>query len=129
MKYVQEHCAICQKDQPMPVVQEEEGHPGLIWVQCPGCHEIKPLEAAGARQAETAAGTAEGRPGRETEPRRVVRHYRSGERFSPGEWIYHPGWDDTGQVMEKRHSGGGHEIIVVSFQKMGTRCLINNFAR
>ena len=127
MKFVQEYCSICKQEVAMPVVQEDEGHPGLVWVRCPLCREIKPLEAQEEAPApKPGPGKA---PARETTPRRVVRHYRAGERFSPGEWIYHSEWDDTGQVIEKCHSRGGHEVIVVAFEKIGTKRLVSNFAR
>lgn len=135
MKFVREHCAVCGKDQAMPVVQEDKSYPGLIWVRCPDCQETKPLEApAGPTAADPGSGPASGPAGSRREggdgpeaSRRVVRYYRAGERFSPGEWIYHPEWDDTGQIVEKRRSEGGHDVIVVSFEKMGTRRLISNF--
>ncbi len=156
MKCVQEHCSICDKDMAMPVVQEDEKHPGLVWVRCPVCREIKPVEISGSAWCETSegsegpadpaeagragaeagraraeagrAGAEAGRGGAEAEARRTVRHYRAGERFSPGEWIYHPGWDDTGQIVEKLSSTGGREIIVVSFLKIGRKRLVSNFA-
>ena len=122
----------------MPVVQEDSGHAGLIWVQCPECKEIKPLDAkvreSGTKSRSAVAAAGAERSERVSPPlpaaaRRVVRHYRAGERFACGEWIYHPGWDDTGEVIETMRSRGGHEIIVVAFQKCGTRRLVNNFAR
>ncbi|HUT54153.1 MAG TPA: hypothetical protein VM658_12255 [bacterium] len=136
MKCVQEHCSICGRDMAMPVVQEDEKHPGLIWVRCPVCREIKPVEISSSAWCETAdvgdgPAPPSGEPARgaaEHEPRRTVRHYRAGERFQPGEWIYHPAWDDTGQVVEKLSSTGGREIIVVSFVKSGRKRLVNNFA-
>ena len=133
MKCVQEHCSICGKDMAMPVVQEDEKHPGLIWVRCPVCREIKPVEISASAWCEGPEGGGEDsgaapRAGAEPEARRTVRHYRAGERFSPGEWIYHPGWDDTGQVVEKLSSTGGREIIVVSFVKIGRKRLVSNFA-
>ncbi len=101
------------------MVQEDQEHPGLLWVQCPECREIKPIEAAGTSGTDKDGGRLQ----------RVVRHYRAGERFSTGEWLYHPEWKDTGQVVEKCLSTGGHEIIVVSFNKLGTKRLVSNYAR
>lgn len=131
MKFVQEHCSICNQELAMPVVQEDQGHPGIFWVQCPSCREIKPIEIEASLIAEGEADS--GYPpeaesnSRGSQTRRVVRHYRAGERFLPGEWIYHPEWKDTGRVVDKCRSKGGHDIIVVSFEKMGTKRLISNF--
>jgi hypothetical protein len=130
MRFVQELCSICNQNLAMPVVQEEDAHSGLIWVQCPICKEIKPLDL-GTRPnpglIDPAAAEVEARSG--TGARRVVRHYRSGERFRQGEWIYHPEWDDTGEVMETLRSKGGREVIVVAFEKCGTKRLVVNFVR
>jgi len=133
MKFVQEYCSICDKGIDMPVVQEDESHPGLVWVRCPVCHEIKPVEAQVSRKEESSVtDKGSGRAADESggvQSRRVIRHYRSGERFSPGEWIYHSHWDDTGQIIEKSRSRGGKEVIVVAFKKMGTKRLVSNYAR
>jgi len=134
MKFVQEYCSICNKDLAMPVVQEDDKHSSLIWVQCPACKEIKPIETGRAAQAAAPGPAPESGspiPADDEKPRpgrRVVRHYRAGERFGKGEWIYHPEWDDTGQVVETERSGGGNEIIVVAFEKIGTKRLVSNFA-
>jgi len=106
----------------MPVVQEDRTHPGLLWVQCPECKEIKPIESGNSQGGKNSKEPENG-------SRKVVRHYRAGERFEKGEWVYHPGWRDTGQIIEKCVSTGGKEIIVVSFERLGTKRLVTNFAR
>lgn len=133
MKYIQEHCSICNKLQAMPVVQEDPNHPGLIWVRCPECQETKPLEISPGGQARIDDG--EGGvaiPAARSDSssfRKIVRYYRQGERFSPGDWIYHEEWNDTGRVVDTCRSKGGHEVIVVSFERLGTKRLVSNFAR
>lgn len=123
MKFIREYCSICKQELDMAVVQEEETNARLIWVRCPACQEIKPIETATAEKIPALASAAE------AGARRIVRHYRAGERFLPGEWIYHPEWNDTGQVVEKVRSTGGRDIIVVSFERLGTKRLVSNFAR
>ncbi|MFO8057207.1 MAG: hypothetical protein R6V10_07940 [bacterium] len=131
MKFVQEYCSICKKSIAMPVVQEEESHPDLIWIRCPECNEIKPVEARPEdlkSESEAKPGSRPRKPAEEPEPKkRVVRHYRSGERFIKGEWIYHPEWQDTGQVVEKCRSRGGHDVIVVDFERQGKKRLVSRF--
>ncbi len=135
MKFVQEHCSICDQGVAMPVVQEDEGRAGLIWVQCPVCKEIKPIDVAAAngriKGNDSTPGGADPEEvnAMESAARRVVRHYRAGELFHTGEWIYHSEWDDTGEVIETLRSKGGHDMMVVAFQKIGTKRLVINFAR
>lgn len=129
MKFVQEKCSICRKSLAMLVVQEDEKHSNLIWVQCPTCKEIKPLEIGPGRALKkTAHPTGEAGDERVADPRRLVRHYRAGERFATGEWIYHAEFKDTGQVLEVLRSSGGKDVIVVAFEKRGTTRLVSNFA-
>jgi len=137
-KEVEEFCAICGEVVKMPVVQESGEDPGFLWVQCPKCHEIKPLEShlQGARElgaiplAPETAGRKTLRPARPSgtaEPadgRGAVRTYAPGEDYEPGDRIYHQGWNDTGQVVGKKESGGGRRIILVEFEKMGKRKLV-----
>jgi hypothetical protein len=125
MKFIREYCSICKRELDMPVVQEEEANSRLIWVRCPSCLEIKPI--GGSPETADAPGEVGGKKS-DAAVRRVVRHYRAGERFLPGEWIYHPEWNDTGQVIEKCRSKGGRDVIVVSFQRLGTKRLVSNFA-
>lgn len=112
----------------MPVVQEDDVISGLIWVRCPKCEEVKPIETNGHKtQQKSKAAKEAGEPGQGGK-RKVIRHYRAGEIFSAGEWIYHPEWDDTGQVKEKFRSKGGREVIVVCFEKMGEKKLVTCYA-
>lgn len=130
MKFVREYCSICQKSLAMPVVQEEESHPGLIWIRCPVCNEIKPIEAGPEdikTESKKKTSRAKAKDDKTESQKRVVRHYRSGERFARGEWIYHPEWKDTGQVVEKCQSKGGHDVIVVDFEKIGKKRLVSRF--
>lgn len=118
----------------MPVVQEDENHPSLVWVRCPDCSEIKPVDTKAYDQEDEKSIAAHHTGVQENNPtdahsRRVVRHYRAGEKFLTGEWIYHPEWDDTGRIIEKCRSMGGREVIVVAFERVGTRRLVSNFMR
>ena len=129
MKFVQENCSICGKRQSMQVVQENSKQPDLIWVKCPECNEIKPVEIGpdSAVCIASEVNSSEQIDGQDKSSR-PVRHYRSGEVFVTGEWIYHPGWKDTGKVVDKKSSKGGKEIIIVEFEKLGTKRLVSNFA-
>jgi hypothetical protein len=122
----------------MPIVQEDGEEPGFLWVQCPSCHEIKPLDTRQGRTFTEETGPRDQAPARaparkplrpaDPMPRsgdpKQVRTYRPGEDFEPGDLIYHQQWNDTGKVVSKKESGGGRRIIVVEFEKMGQRKLV-----
>jgi len=140
-KEVEEFCAICGELVKMPVVQEDGEEPGFLWVQCPKCHEIKPLEPRlegelegelipAAKEMARPASRMTLRPVRPGEPAPVgagseaIRTYVPGEEYEPGDLIYHQGWNDTGKVVGKKESGGGRRMILVEFEKMGKRKLV-----
>lgn len=117
----------------MPVVQEAGEEPEFLWVQCPQCHEIKPLEHSAEEAPEAASGEQDRRPqapeavslpSRAPAAAGGVRVYAPAEKYQEGEFIHHPGWNDTGKVVGKKESGGGRRMIVVEFEKMGKRKLV-----
>ncbi len=121
-KTVQEFCANCKKNFDMPVVQEGGPKSDMVWVECPECHEIKPLETpqgqdmpakdqAGHKAADESGGPA-------------GRSYPGDTEFEVGDSVYHKAWDDTGEVLEKKYSSGGHLMIIVEFTKQGKKKLI-----
>jgi len=145
-KEVEEFCAICGTTVKMPIVQEDGEEPGFLWVQCPNCREIKPLETRLAQEFAEQSGALEKEPGRAAGPKPLrpprsaqpaprsgdpnqVRTYQPGGEYEPGDLIYHPQWDDTGKVVSKKESGGGRRIMVVEFEKMGQRKLVTETER
>jgi hypothetical protein len=46
--------------------------------------------------------------------------------YKVGEAIFHSGWDDVGKVTAKEKTSGGASAIVVSFEKLGQRRLLEN---
>ena len=46
--------------------------------------------------------------------------------YKVGQAIFHSDWDDVGKVMSKEKTSGGASAIVVSFQKLGERRLLEN---
>jgi hypothetical protein len=125
MKTVQEFCANCNKTMEMPVVQQDENNPDLVWVECPECHEIKPLDKASSplrknKSQKTKSG--QGKTGdQQTAP---TREYPGADTYKVGDIIHHTRWDDVGKVMDKKTSTGGHSMIIVEFEKSGKKKLL-----
>lgn len=53
--------------------------------------------------------------------------YSPEKSFNIGELIYHNDWDDVGQVRDKQTMSDGRSAIIVAFQKLGERKLVDNF--
>jgi hypothetical protein len=46
--------------------------------------------------------------------------------FKVGDAIYHNEWNDVGKVVSKAKMSDGNQSIIVSFEKCGSRRLIEN---
>ncbi|WP_140945869.1 hypothetical protein [Candidatus Thermokryptus mobilis] len=55
------------------------------------------------------------------------RVYSAAETYEIGELIYHEEWQDYGRVKKKEVSSSGYSIIVVEFEKLGQKKLVENF--
>lgn len=55
------------------------------------------------------------------------RIYSAEETYEVGELIYHTEWQDYGKVKKKEVSSSGYSIIVVEFEKLGQKKLVENF--
>ncbi len=55
------------------------------------------------------------------------RVYSAEETYEVGEIIYHAEWNDYGKVKKKEVSSSGYNIIVVEFEKLGQKKLVENF--
>jgi hypothetical protein len=52
--------------------------------------------------------------------------YSKEKKFSIGEYIYHSEWDDVGKVLRKDKTSNGIHSIIVSFEKLGERILLED---
>ncbi|MFN3134062.1 MAG: hypothetical protein ACK44H_00670 [Candidatus Kryptonium sp.] len=55
------------------------------------------------------------------------RIYSASETYEVGETIYHTEWQDYGKVKKKEISSSGYSIIIVEFEKLGPKKLVENF--
>jgi hypothetical protein len=52
--------------------------------------------------------------------------YTPDKTYRVGEAIFHTDWDDLGKIISKERTSGGGSAIVVSFEKLGERRLLEN---
>jgi hypothetical protein len=126
-RQVKEYCAVCKKTVTMPVVQEEDDNPDLVWVECPECHEIKPLDLpppAESGKKNRGQARAFDKDSTKNPESPMMRTYPGANAYELGDTVYHSAWDDTGEVIEKKFSSGGRNMIVVEFKKTGRKKLI-----
>jgi len=57
-----------------------------------------------------------------------IKNYSLSDKYKVGEMIYHPVFDDTGEVIRKMKSySGKYKKIIVKFKKVGQKTLIEGF--
>jgi hypothetical protein len=52
--------------------------------------------------------------------------YTPEKTYRVGGAIFHTDWDDLGKIISKERTSGGGSAIVVSFEKLGERRLLEN---
>ena len=98
---------------------EEEGVPsGKVWYRCTKCRQAFLFDMnALARDRDTAAQKVDVKNCTEYSPTKT---------YSLGEAIYHSDWSDVGKVKAKEKTSSGAQSILVAFEKLGERRLIEN---
>jgi len=112
-KYSEQFCTYCNKDTKMVLVGTMEGQTGKIWYRCTRCHHSSLIEGSIDR-TNIALDPS------------TATMYKPCQCFKVGEAIFHTEWNDVGKVLSKMKTSDGSQAIIVSFEKLGQRRLIEN---
>lgn len=89
-----------------------------IWYRCTRCkHSALLTLTPQSREKKNHANAID---------RETCTTYSKEKTFKVGEHIYHSDWDDVGKVVRKDKTSNGIHSIVVSFEKLGERKLLEN---
>jgi hypothetical protein len=91
-----------------------------VWYRCSRCHHNILFDE------ETLAALKESAESKSLSKEQCT-HYSPEKSFNVGEAIYHTEWDDMGWVKDKQRMSDGRSAIIVTFQKLGERKLIDSF--
>jgi hypothetical protein len=120
-KYITELCSHCGKVAKMELLGVAMGNEGSMqWGRCTKCRHMMVIG--------TAATDSSSQP---LFPHIAVEdclEYSVKRSFSIGDAIYHTEWQDIGTVLSKEITAAGHQAVVVHFEKMGERRLLENFS-
>jgi len=92
-----------------------------IWYRCGKCKHTALLTLSLASQSKKKVQVA-------ALNREQCTPYSKEKTFSIGEQIYHSDLDDMGRVVRKDKMSNGIHSIVVAFEKLGERKLLENIA-
>lgn len=112
-------CETCVTPTKFELVGEASSEDEKVWAKCTKCHHTMMLDLELVESEQN--------PPRETNVAvEDCIDYSPKEVYSVGDAIYHKGWDDVGTVISKELTSNGSQAIVVTFNKLGEKRLIEN---
>jgi DNA-directed RNA polymerase subunit RPC12/RpoP len=117
-KSITHFCSHCERDTRMEIVGAVENQPERMWYRCTRCRHAVLLNLNDLQKGEETA--------KKKLERTDCSEYDPHGSYKVGQAIFHSDWDDVGKVMSKEKTSGGASAIVVSFQKLGERRLLEN---
>jgi hypothetical protein len=123
-KFATLFCPYCKKETKMellggvPTDDAATTEPVKAWYRCSKCKHTNLISLEVMAQEKAAANAP-------LEREKCVT-YSKEQTYSVGNCIYHIEWDDMGKVVRKDKTSGGNKIIVVEFEKLGERKLLEN---
>ena len=117
-KYVLFFCVSCNRESKMAIVGSMEGMENKIWYRCTRCHHSTMIDTSKRVAADNVVKFSKDE----------CTSYSPQRSYTVGELIYHSDWDDMGKVTGKEKTSSGGRAILVTFEKLGSRRLIENLA-
>jgi len=116
-------CELCANPTKFELLGEAAGQEeGKRWAKCSKCHHtmmIDLLVVEGEKRTTKKEVNVAVEDCVPYSPRQI---------YTVGDAIYHKAWDDVGTVISKELTSKGGQAIVVSFNKVGEKRLIENLA-
>jgi hypothetical protein len=116
-KSILQHCAHCDRVARMEVIGPVENQPDKTWYRCTRCRHASLIDMVALRESQ------------ETSLRKPERadciDYRPENSYTVGAAIFHAEWG-IGKVVSKERTSAGARAIVVAFDKLGERRLLEN---
>jgi hypothetical protein len=104
----------------MQMVGAVENEPERIWYRCTRCRHASLININELKKTQE---NAKKRPDRAD-----CSEYKPENTYQVGQAIFHTDWDDVGKIVSKETTSGGAHAIVVSFERLGERRLLEGVA-
>ena len=114
-KYAMQFCSSCGKETKMETIGAVVGSEDKVWYRCTRCHHSMMIDTSVKKEDAVIKVT-----------RDQCIDYSPEKIYEIGSAIYHVDWDDMGKVTSKEKTSSGGNAIWVSFEKNGTKKLIEN---
>ena len=117
-KSLMHHCSYCDKNTKMEQVGMVEGTTNKVWYRCPKCRHSMLLNLDELQKEAEQRATP-------LDPQACI-PYTPARLYSIGDAIFHSELNDVGKVTRKVRTSDGSHAIIVTFEKIGERRLIEN---
>jgi len=123
-KFIMHQCAYCRRETKMEFVgnqptENADAETVKMWYRCGKCKHTALLTLSVASQTKKKGQVV-------PIERDQCTPYSKEKTFTVGEHIYHSDLDDMGKVVRKDKMSNGVHSIVVAFEKLGERKLLEN---
>jgi hypothetical protein len=102
----------------MEMIGAVENQPEKTWYRCTRCRHATLVDMSELRRMQD---DAKKKPVRED-----CSEYSPENTYMIGQAIFHSEWGDIGKIVSKERTSAGGSAIVVSFEKLGERRLLEN---
>jgi hypothetical protein len=120
-KNILHHCVHCERVTKMEMIGAVENQPEKTWYRCTRCRHATLVDLEALKQSQQDA--------KKKLDKSQCLEYKPENTYSVGEAIFHSEWDDIGKIISKVRTSGGGRAIVVSFEKLGERRLMESVAQ
>ena len=117
-KYIFHHCGHCDRVTKMEVIGSSESQPDRMWYRCTRCRHASMVSAEELRKTEEET--------KKKLTREDASEYLPSNTYTVGQSIFHSEWGDIGKIVSKEKTSRGESAIVVAFEKLGERRLLEN---
>ncbi|MGA9115599.1 MAG: hypothetical protein WB626_02380 [Bacteroidota bacterium] len=117
-KSISHYCNHCGRETKMEMIGSAENNPDQTWYRCIRCRHAAHVNLAELRKAlEESKRKLE---------RSEAADYSPEGTYTVGQAIFHTEWEDIGKIVSKVRTSDGAHAIVVSFEKLGERRLLES---
>jgi len=120
-KNILHHCVHRERVTKMEMIGAVENQPEKTWYRCTRCRHATLVDLEALKQSQQDA--------KKKLDKSQCLEYKPENTYSVGEAIFHSEWDDIGKIISKVRTSGGGRAIVVSFEKLGERRLMESVAQ
>jgi hypothetical protein len=117
-KNILHRCDHCDRVTKMEIIGSAEASPEKTWYRCTRCRHATLIDLEELRRIELEA--------KKKLDRTEASEYHPEATYQVGQAIFHTDWGDVGKIISKERTSGGARAIVVSFERLGERRLLES---